>query len=46
MTESTFPVFTASQVGGFYWVVVVVIVVASLGLAWYRGRPPKTTNSG
>lgn len=33
-----FKVFTSLEVGGFYWAVVVVIVLASLGLAWHRGR--------
>ena len=38
INAETFKVFSASEVGGFYWGVVAVIVAASLGLAWHRGR--------
>ena len=40
ITDSNFPVFTSDKVGSFYWAVVGVIVLASLGLAWHRGRVP------
>jgi hypothetical protein len=41
-TES-FRVFTNKEVGAFYWTLVAVIVLASLGLTWrrsYAGRRP------
>jgi len=38
ISAAAFPVFSAVQVGSFYWGVVGVISVGSLGLAWHRAR--------
>jgi len=43
LSEGSFTVFTPSEVGAFYWTLVAAIVLASLGLAWYRGRRPATS---
>jgi hypothetical protein len=34
----SFPVFSSREVAKFYWLIVAVMVGASLFLAWYRGR--------
>jgi hypothetical protein len=39
LTEDNFRVFSSQEVAWFYWLVVAVIVGASIGLAWYRGKP-------
>jgi hypothetical protein len=36
LNEKNFRVFSSAEVARFYWLVVAVIVGATIGLAWYR----------
>lgn len=45
ITDANFRVFTTAEVAWFYWLVVVVIAAASIGLAAFRGKAKNKAGS-